>query len=163
MASPSCEKWCHDAKAEMTAWRRYGITLEGITGDTKLASYLLHSATNPTVEDISMKHLNQVLVLPNEDETAAAQQARAVYRAWPVLQAELQEQGMDDLFYGLELPLSSVLAGMELTGVKLDLPQLDAMSSEFGRQLGTPDQRDLRPGRPELQHQLPAPVGCGPV
>ncbi|MGD0622056.1 MAG: DNA polymerase I [Thermacetogeniaceae bacterium] len=136
LTSPSCEKWCHDAKAEMTAWRRYGIALEGITGDTKLASYLLHSATNPTIEEISMKHLNQVLVLPNEDENAVAQQALAVYRAWPVLQAELQEQGMGDLFYSLELPLSSVLAGMELAGVKLDVSQLDAMSSEFGRQLG---------------------------
>ncbi len=136
LASPSCEKWCHDAKAEMTAWRRCGITLEGITGDTKLASYLLHSATNPTIEEISMKHLNQVLMLTNEDETAVAGQALAVYRAWPVLQAELQEQGMGDLFYGLELPLSSVLARMELTGVKLDVSQLDAMSSEFGRQLG---------------------------
>jgi DNA polymerase-1 len=101
-----------------------------------LASYLLHSATNPTIEEISMKHLNQVLVLPNEDENAVAQQALAVYRAWPVLQAELQEQGMGDLFYSLELPLSSVLAGMELAGVKLDVSQLDAMSSEFGRQLG---------------------------
>jgi DNA polymerase-1 len=136
LASPSCEKWCHDAKAEMTAWRRCGITLEGITGDTKLASYLLHSATNPTIEEISMKHLNQVLMLTNEDETVVAGQALAVYRAWPVLQAELQEQGMGDLFYGLELPLSSVLARMELTGVKLDVSQLDAMSSEFGRQLG---------------------------
>ena len=136
LTSPSCEKWCHDAKAEMTAWRRYGIALENITGDTKLASYLLHSATNPTIEEISMKHLNQVLLLPNEDENAVAGQALAVYRAWPVLQAELQEQGMSDLFYGLELPLSSVLAGMELAGVKLDVSQLDAMSSEFGRQLG---------------------------
>jgi DNA polymerase-1 len=135
LASPSCEKWCHDAKAEMTVWRRCGITLEGITGDTKLASYLLHSATNPTIEEISMKHLNQVL-MPNEDETAVAGQALAVYRAWPVLQAELQEQGMSDLFYGLELPLSSVLARMELAGVKLDVSQLDAMSTEFGRQLG---------------------------
>ena len=62
--------------------------------------------------------------------------ALAVYRAWPVLQSELQEQEMGDLFYGLELPLSSVLARMELAGVKLDVSQLNAMSSEFGRQLG---------------------------
>ena len=136
LTSPSCEKWCHDAKAEMTAWARCGITMEGITGDTKLASYLLHSATNPTIEEISLKHLNQALLFSNEDETAAAGLALAVYKVWPVLQAELQEQGMNDLFYGLELPLSSVLARMELTGVKLDISQLDAMSSEFGRQLG---------------------------
>ena len=136
LASPSCEKWCHDAKAEMTTWRRCGIALEGITGDTKLASYLLHSATNPTIEEISMKHLNQVLMLRSEDETTVAGQALAVYRAWPLLQAELQDKGMVDLFYNLELPLSSVLARMELTGVKLDISQLDVMSSEFGRQLG---------------------------
>jgi DNA polymerase-1 len=136
LASPSCEKWCHDAKAEMTTWRRCGIALEGITGDTKLASYLLHSATNPTIEEISMKHLNQVLMLRSEDETTVAGQALAVYRAWPLLQAELQDKDMVDLFYNLELPLSSVLARMELTGVKLDISQLDAMSSEFGRQLG---------------------------
>jgi DNA polymerase-1 len=136
LTSPSCDKWCHDAKAEITAWRRYGIALEGITGDTKLASHLLHSATNPTIEEIAMKHLNQVLVLPDEDANAVAEKALAVYRVWPVLQAELREQGMGDLFSGLELPLSSVLARMELAGVKLDVSQLDAMSSEFGRSLG---------------------------
>lgn len=136
LASASCEKWCHDAKAEMTAWARYGITFDGVTGDTKLASYLLHSATNPSIEEISMKHLNQVLMLAKEDETTVAQLALAVYRAWPVLQAELQDEGFSDLFYSLELPLSAVLARMELTGIKLDVSQLDAMSTEFGRQLG---------------------------
>ncbi|MGD0153697.1 MAG: DNA polymerase I [Thermacetogeniaceae bacterium] len=137
LASPDCEKWCHDAKAEMTAWARCGIVMDGINGDTKLASYLLHSATNPSIEEISMKHLNQVLVLSNEDETAVAQLALAVYRAWPVLQEELQHDGLGELFYNLELPLSAVLARMELTGFKLDAAQLDAMSDEFGRQLGT--------------------------
>lgn len=137
LSDPSVEKWCHDAKAEMVAWARYGVTLEGIAGDTKLASYLLHSATNPTIEEISMKHLNQVLVMANDDETAVAQLALAVYRAWPVLRAELQDEGLEDLFYGMELPLSSVLVRMELTGFKLDVSHLDAMSSEFGRQLGT--------------------------
>lgn len=135
LASPDCEKWCHDAKAEMTAWARYGIVMKGISGDTKLASYLLHSATNPSIEEISMKHLNQVLVLATEDETAVAQLALAVYRAWPVLQDELLHDGLGDLFYNLELPLSTVLARMELTGFKLDASQLDVMSAEFGRQL----------------------------
>lgn len=136
-AGPTPEKWCHDAKAEMNAWARYGITLQGVTGDTKLASYLLHSSTNPTIEEISLKHLNQVLMRANEDGASLAQSARAVCRTWPVLQAELQQEGMGDLFDSLELPLSSVLARMELTGIRLDVSQLDAMSTEFGRQLNT--------------------------
>ena len=98
LSDPSGEKWCHDAKAEMAAWARYGVTLDGITGDTKLASYLLHSATNPTIEEISMKHLNQVLVLAKDDEAAVAQLALAVYRAWPLLRAELQDEGLRTCF-----------------------------------------------------------------
>jgi DNA polymerase-1 len=137
LANPAYEKWCHDAKAELTAWRRRGISLKGITGDTKLASYLLHSSTNPTIEEISMKHLNQVLMPSGEDDSTCAQATLAVYKAWPVLQVELADQGMNDLFYNLELPLSTVLAGMELSGVRLDIDQLDTMSSEFGHQLET--------------------------
>ncbi len=129
------EKWCHDAKAEMTAWAGSDITLKGVAGDTKLASYLLHSATNPTIEEISLKHLNQMLLASDDDASAAAHQAQAIFGSWPLLRAELEEKNLSSLFYDLELPLSAVLARMELTGVKLDLPQLEEMSVEFGRQL----------------------------
>lgn len=130
------EKWCHDAKAEMVICARHNIMLQGITGDTMLAAYLLNPASStPSLEEISLKYLNRVLAFSPQDETAPGQRAGAIFTLWPVLLAELQAAELRSLFCDLELPLSSVLAQMELAGLKLDVAQLEEMSWEFGHQL----------------------------
>ncbi len=137
-ADVSCEKWCHDAKAEMLICSRHGVELRGVAGDTMLAAYLLNPASaNPTLEEISLKYLNQAITFPSpeEDLTAAARRALAIQRLWPVLHSELEREELYSLFKDLELPLSRVLAKMERTGVKLDVTRLEEMSREFGRQL----------------------------
>ncbi|MDH7577992.1 MAG: DNA polymerase I [Bacillota bacterium] len=136
LSDPDCAKWCHDAKAEIVTCARHGVDLRGITADTMLAAYLLNpSSSNPTLEEISLKYLNQVLTFSGSEHTAPGERALAIYTLWPVLDAELQAAGIFPLFRDLELPLSAVLARMELTGVRLDVGQLKEMSREFGLQL----------------------------
>ncbi|NPV28419.1 MAG: DNA polymerase I [Firmicutes bacterium] len=136
LADPACTKLCHDAKAETVIWARHSIAIRGIAGDTMLAAYLLNPASsNPTLEEISLKYLNQVLAFSDSDPATPGRRALAVYNLWPALEAELHAAELLPLFRDLELPLSGVLARMELAGVKLDVNQLEEMSREFGRQL----------------------------
>ncbi|MGB4504016.1 MAG: DNA polymerase I [Syntrophaceticus sp.] len=132
---PDYIKLCHDAKAELIMCRRHGLDLKGINGDTMLAAYLLNSSlSNPDIEELSLKYLNQVVNFA-QDETGAAQRALMIKKLWAVLKEELQRDDLDDLFYNLELPLSDVLAEMEIQGIKLDLAWLEEISQEFGEQL----------------------------
>lgn len=138
LSDGSYEKWCHDAKAEMLICSRNGLELKGVTGDTMLAAYLLNPASaNPTLEEISLKYLNQAIAFSStaEDVKSAARRALTIQRVWPVLYSELERDEMYSLFKDLEMPLSRVLAKMEKTGVKLDVKRLEEMSREFGEQL----------------------------
>lgn len=132
LSDPEIEKWCHDAKAEMLFCAHRDIILQGVTGDTMLAAYLLNpSSSGPALEEISLKYLNQAVTFADGDELAAARRAQAILHLWPVLAEELQKEELDVLYRDLELPLSSVLAQMERYGLKLDVAQLDEMSGEF--------------------------------
>ena len=47
----------------------------------------------------------------------------------------LERDGLRDLFHDVELPLASVLADMEETGIRIDSAALTSMGAEFGEQL----------------------------
>jgi DNA polymerase-1 len=48
---------------------------------------------------------------------------------------KVEAEGFGELFHRVELPLIEVLATMEMNGVRLDLPLLAVMSSEFEKQM----------------------------
>ena len=50
-------------------------------------------------------------------------------------EAELKEKKLENLFYGIEMPLVEVLARMEWSGIKVDLPYVKEVSSEFEKQM----------------------------
>ncbi|MDD4360695.1 MAG: DNA polymerase I, partial [Syntrophaceticus sp.] len=137
MADPDCVKMCHDAKAELIICKRHGLEIKGIKGDTMLAAHLLNSSlSNPDLDELSLKHLNQVVNFA-QDEKGAAQRATIIKQLWPILIEALKGDDLEDLFYKLELSLSAVLAKMEFQGVKLDLARLGEMSIDLGKQLLT--------------------------
>ena len=68
-------------------------------------------------------------------------EAAVVMRLWPQLERELLTSGTGDLLTTLELPLSELLAELEMRGVLVDIPllariggRIDASLSEFERE-----------------------------
>jgi DNA polymerase-1 len=59
----------------------------------------------------------------------------AAYLLHKILMPGIEEKGMLPLFNDLEIPLVTILAEMELTGVKLDMQLLAKMSDSFGKKL----------------------------
>lgn len=153
-------KWAHDAKSAEVFLARKGIALEGLEGDTMVAAYLL----NPTkrafdLPDLSMEFLNReatslkdvagsgaravpLAEIPTEKlGSYACECADRVRRLSPVLLDRMREDGSDDLFHKVEMPLVSVLASMERKGVLLDAGLLKRMSAELGELMALSEQK----------------------
>jgi DNA polymerase I len=148
----------HDLKRELVAWQRAGVKLRGLGIDSRLASYLLdptgrdHSLGQTARERIScelplLKELcersgkgKRATPLPEVpvDETSAA--ACALVEGARRLSDALGEDLRGDaelwkLYSELELPLSRVLADLELIGIRIDVPRLADLSRETSKQI----------------------------
>jgi DNA polymerase-1 len=62
-------------------------------------------------------------------------EALAVQRLWPLLERRLQENGLSELFTRVELPLSQLLAELELRGVLVDLSLLAQLGAQIQARL----------------------------
>ncbi len=118
---------CHDMKSTMHTLDDLGIDYNGFSFDTALAAYDL----NPSSSDYSVSKLatNYLGITIDDDDAAAC--AEALWNLRPVLEAELKNQGMEYLYYEIELPLCPVLYRMERAGVAIDKEQL----IQFGQML----------------------------
>ena len=125
----------HDGKELLAALMQEGLKPEGVAFDTCLGAYLL----NPTegsydLERVALSYLGRQLppasfeaedafsLLGGRDDAvrAMAQHLDAVAALYGEIAPKLEENGMKDLYYGIELPLMTVLADMQRIGCKAD-------------------------------------------
>ena len=124
---PADKLICHDKKTTMHTLRGMGMEFGSIVFDTALAAYDL----NPSQSDYPVSKLaTNFLGMTVEDGDAAAC-AEAIWHLRPALDAELKKQGMEKLYYEIELPLCDVLYRMEREGIAIDRDQLE----QFGKML----------------------------
>ncbi len=103
---------------------------QGIEHATQLYSYLLRPTTaNHDFADVVMRHLSVML------SGAPGERAAALHRLAPVLRAQVEEQGLANVYEKIDLPLAPVLAGMERAGVRVDPQALDAMSQAMEKEV----------------------------
>lgn len=108
-------------KELLVDFNRRGLTWAGEVFDIELATYLL----DPTRSSYSVGEL----VTHYLDKTMADDaQAFALLALEPVLRAQLIEKELIDLYSQVELPLSRVLAAMEITGIAVDSGVLREMA-----------------------------------
>ncbi len=124
---PKGQHICHDMKITMHTLDSMGISFDGFAFDTALAAYDL----NPSASDYPVSKLATNFLGLSVDDNDAAACAEALWHLRPVLEEELKKQGMDRLYYDIELPLCPVLYKMERSGVAIDKEQLQ----QFGQML----------------------------
>lgn len=142
----------HDLKRIMTALRRKGMVLKGLSFDTMVASYLLNS--NRSDQVLSTVALEQLGVSPQlesavkEEEGGreeamrrAAEEAHLVWQLQEVMRPKLEHCGLRSLFETIEMPLIEVLASMEEVGFRVDTDQLEELGKELESQLGRIESR----------------------
>ena len=118
---------CHDMKSAMHRLDEMGISFENCIFDTALAAYDL----NPSQSDYPVSKLATNFLGLSVDDADAAACAEAIWHLRPVLTAELDKNGMTELYQTIELPLCPVLYRMEKRGIAVDKKQLQ----QFGAML----------------------------
>lgn len=151
LADEKREKWIYDAHKVIVALDWHGIALRGVTFDVLLAAYLLDPTKgNFTLNELAVAH--GLPHIPADDDIFGkgakykipelavvgehlVRKADTVFRLVPLLEQELEESDMTSLLHDLELPLASILAEMELAGVRVDVAGLKAMGQELEGQI----------------------------
>ena len=125
--NPDVEKVGHNIKYDLVVLERAGVHLAGIGLDTMVASYLTDpSRLRHNLDEVSLHYLNRKLIpisdligkgskqqtfdtVPIDQAcTYAAEDADITWRLAEVFQPKLQEQGLENLFETVELPLIGV-------------------------------------------------------
>ena len=141
-------------KYEWIVLKRYGIHLQGIHGDTMIASYLLNPTKhNHNLGEIAQEYLDRTVTDYKEvvgtgskavtfdqidlekARDYSCEDADVTLQLSHLLFPKLKEEGFKDLFEQVEMPLVIVLAKMEMNGVKIDLDLLQGYSKEIETQL----------------------------
>lgn len=151
----SVRKIGQNIKYEYIVLANYGIKLAGEFFDTMVASYLLNpSKPNHNLEEISIEYLNHKMTTPIEELIGKGKKAITMdlvdvdrvcayccedsdvtLRLAKILEKEIADKRLDELFYKVEMPLVEVLASMEITGVSIDKEYLSGLSSEMEKKL----------------------------
>ena len=143
LADPAHPKVLHDAKGPMHAFAARGLPIKGLVCDTAVAAYLaLPGQRTFDLADLALRYLSKEL--PGEAEggqltldgsaerdsaTALVLRAQATLELASALDADLERREASELLRELELPLVSVLAKMEHTGIAADLDHFASMSA----------------------------------
>lgn len=142
LADESVPKVLHAAKDAMHALRARGYSLGGVVGDTQIAAFLVNPDQRGfDVESIVQRYLGVALESGADDgeldlglgtpqAVRAARGAATVWSLADVLEPEVVSRGMESLYKDLELPLATVLAGMEAAGMAVDASHLAALADE---------------------------------
>jgi DNA polymerase-1 len=152
LEDPVLPKVAHNGKYDMGVLARYGVGLQTLASDTMIAAYLLNEKAlnlkavafsklgiemTPIQELIGTgkKQLSMAQVGVDEAARYACADADVTGQLSLLLEGELKEQELWQLFAEVEMPLVPVLWRMESNGVALDSEQLRELAHSLGRQM----------------------------
>lgn len=163
LADEKLEKTGHNLKFHQVVLARNGLWPRGLAFDAMIASFLLGEGggARPGEGSLSLgwlvsrrlgiemrertelfggKRRGAQLAMDEVEASAAAPFACAdadmAGRLRGVLEPELESMGMASLFNDIEMPLLSVLARMELSGVAIDVGALRELSATLAEEIG---------------------------
>ena len=188
LEDPAFCKLGHHVKYEwQVLFRSVGVTFCGVRCDSMLAAFLADpSRRGFRLDDLARDLLQHTMIafsevtdrdaqfgrVPVEQATAyAAEDADVTLRVCDILEPELDEMELARVNREIDLPLSDVLARMELVGIKLDPTLLEAQSlrladriAEIAGEVHTIAGRDFNIGSPtQLRTILFDELGLTPV
>ena len=148
--SENIKKIGHNIKRDIIVLKRHEVHIEGVSFDNMIGQYLI----NPSQKSYSIKTLAyDYLSIEIQDEEAIlgkgkkkkrfsdisiedriiylSNQMKIIYDVKNEIEKKIKEQGMDELYYNVEIPLIEVLADMEYLGFKVDIQKLQELGEEL--------------------------------
>ena len=141
-------------KFDLMVLRRLGIEIRGRKYDTMILHYLLDPESRHNMNALSERYLNykpieietligkgskqQTMDLVNVERVKeyAAEDADVTLRLKQVLYPQVEEIGLQHLYFEVEEPMIAVLADIEMAGVRIDTGALAVYAVELNRKLG---------------------------
>lgn len=150
LESRSIRKVGQNIKYDQQVLANNGVQVQGIWFDTMLASYVLNpSRQGHGLDALAQEHLGHKMISYEEVtgkgkdqinfaqvpiETAARYAAEDADATWLLCRKfapMLEKENLSQLFHTVEIPLVSILSGMENRGVLLDAELLGRLSKDF--------------------------------
>ena len=155
LLSGNLEKYTYDLKKSFVVLNSFDISIANVSFDTMIACYLLDYVVK---DDISFVARSFDVNLPDYEElygtdkrpkevdleelkNICCQKAKFIYETRERLLQELKENEEEDLFHKIEMPLSTVLADMEITGIKVDRDYLTEIEQELKKEMDSLEQQ----------------------
>lgn len=146
--SDAC-KYTYDYKKNLVVLNKYNIKFKNVYFDTMIATYLLDYVVKddisfvaksfdyqlPVYEDVYGTDKRPIEVSEEKLKEICCSKAQFIYETREKILKELSDDGELDLFTNIEMPLTEVLADMEITGVKVDVDYLDKVALELKAKL----------------------------
>ncbi|MEG1685213.1 MAG: DNA polymerase I [Bacteroides sp.] len=137
-------------KYDLLMLQNYGVELKGKLFDTMIAHYVLQPELRHGMDYLAEIYLkydtikieeligskgkgqgNMRDLLPEQVYEYACEDADVTLKLKNILEKELKENGAEELFYDIEMPLVPVLANIESNGVRVDVDALKQSSEHF--------------------------------
>ena len=141
-------------KYDLTVLGNYGVELRGKMFDTMIAHYVLQPELYHGMDYLAEIYLNYETIkiteligakgknqknmrdlAPADICDYACEDADITLRLKNILEKEIKEAGIEELFYKIEMPLIPVLAYMERNGARIDTNALRETSALLGKRL----------------------------
>ena len=161
MTDPKIGKIAHNAKYDYIVLARHGLLVSPLTFDTMLAEFIIDPSSRSMglknlafvklgeemthIEELIGKGKKQITMDEVDIEYAApyaVADAEVTLRLMPIQQQGLRRVNGEKLLEEIDLPLTPVLADMEMAGISLDLPffqetgaRLEKRMSEIEKQV----------------------------
>jgi len=124
---------------------RHKLSFGEAIDDLKLMAYVLNPAYPDNLPALAQQLLGEIIVGVEQGKKkkigpltvrAAAEQAGqlagVVLSLWERFSGDLKKvKRLDEIYREMEMPLSSILMGMEAKGISIDVPLLDRLSIEY--------------------------------
>lgn len=153
LEDPGVLKIAHNMKYDWQMFAKHGIRTTPCD-DTMLMSYVLHGSAHShgmdflsekflghkpiSYDDVTGKGKNKVTFDKVDIMKAldyAAEDTDVTLRLYKLFKPRLAQEKMLSVYENIDRPLITVIAEMELTGIKVDLNTLRDMSNDFGKKL----------------------------
>ena len=139
------KKYTYDLKKMIVSLKWIKVDIDNVTFDTMIAGALLDYNMKEDMAylanqiDYKLEFYEKIygkfihLKMPSEEEIAKAcvDRAKFIYETKEFFQNKIKEENVEYLFNEIELPLATVLADMEFTGVKVDKDVLKEMGEDI--------------------------------
>ena len=143
----------YDLKFAIKVLSNHNINLNGAFFDVQIAHYLLHPDMRHSLDIIADNYLNVIMIeeqsITGKGKTKsllsainsndicdfASEKSSVIFKLAPIFEKEMKEVEVFDLFEKIEIPLTKVLAKMELEGIALDVEMLQNYSTQLTSEL----------------------------